>query len=58
MNPIHEMIKWEKKDKKKNKPDITPLSRDTPPPGWINMVITENSYNKANNSLKKIYQTN
>lgn len=35
MNPIHEMIKWEKRIKKKknNKPDITPLSRDTPPPG-------------------------
>lgn len=31
MNPIHEMTKWEKRIKKKNnKPDITPLSRDTP----------------------------
>lgn len=33
MNPIHEMTKWEKRIKKKNKLDITPLSRDTPPPG-------------------------
>lgn len=30
MNPIHEMTKWEKRIKKNNKPDITPLSRDTP----------------------------
>lgn len=59
MNPIHEMIKWEKKDKKKKQQArYNPSVQGHTPPGWINMVITENSYNKANNSLKKIYQTN
>lgn len=57
MNLIYEMIKWEKKDKKKknNKFDIIFLFRDIFFFGWINMVIIENLYNKVNNLLKKIY---
>lgn len=57
MNLIYEMIKWEKRIKKKkiNKFDIIFLFRDIFFFGWINMVIIENLYNKVNNLLKKIY---
>lgn len=56
MNLIYEMIKWEKRiKKKKNKFDIIFLFRDIFFFGWINMVIIENLYNKVNNLLKKIY---